>query len=335
MGNYTEWYAYDGVGNILEMRHHTASGGWRRCYQYAMDSNRLLSTSGPGELQGANDTCPTPYKAISIYSERYIYDLHGNMTEMPHLELMIWDCEDQLRATRKQAVEPQSGLGETTYYVYDVTGERVRKVTEHAARPGELARRKAERVYLDGYEIYLDYNGNGEDLKLRRATLHIMDEEQRIALVETKTHDDGLVIPESSSLTRYQMDNHLDSASLELDGGGDIISYEEYHPYGTAAYQAAKTRAKVSCKRYRYTGSERDEESGLYCNGIRLYVPWIARWTSCDPLVWEHIPLDLNAYAYAGNRPTRFVDKTGLAECDTSNVNVSRAIKQQNYQQTC
>ena len=42
---------YDGVGNILEMRHQTGSGGWRRCYQYAEDSNRLLSTSGPDEHQ--------------------------------------------------------------------------------------------------------------------------------------------------------------------------------------------------------------------------------------------------------------------------------------------
>jgi hypothetical protein len=37
-------------------------------------------------------------------------------------------------------------------------------------------------------------------------------------------------------------------------------------------------------KRYRYTGKERDEESGLYYHGARYYAPWLGRWTAIDPL---------------------------------------------------
>ncbi|MFL6820990.1 MAG: SpvB/TcaC N-terminal domain-containing protein, partial [Xanthobacteraceae bacterium] len=50
MGAYVEQYAYDAVGNILSMCHRgtdPASAGWQRCYQYALDSNRLLSTTNP------------------------------------------------------------------------------------------------------------------------------------------------------------------------------------------------------------------------------------------------------------------------------------------------
>ena len=43
-----------------------------------------------------------------------------------------------------------------------------------------------------------------------------------------------------------------------------IISYEEYYPYGSTSYQAGRSAAEVSLKRYRYTGMERDEETGLY-----------------------------------------------------------------------
>ncbi len=46
-----------------------------------------------------------------------------------------------------------------------------------------------ERVYLGGFEIYREYGGDGLEVTLERETLHIMDDKQRIALVETKTVD--------------------------------------------------------------------------------------------------------------------------------------------------
>ena len=49
-----------------------------------------------------------------------------------------------------------------------------------------------ERIYLGGFEIYREYNGDGTQPVLERETLHIMDDKQRIALVETRTKgDDG------------------------------------------------------------------------------------------------------------------------------------------------
>ena len=111
------------------------------------------------------------------------------MTRMPHLPLMQWDYRDQLQATAQQVVK-RDGTPETTYYVYDAGGQRVRKVTERQAAAGQTPTRKAERIYLGGFEIYREYNGSaGTTLALERETLHIMDDKQRIALVETKTTD--------------------------------------------------------------------------------------------------------------------------------------------------
>ena len=68
-----------------------------------------------------------------------------------------------------------------------------------------------------------------------------MDDKQRIALVETRTEgNDG----SPTQLVRYQFGNHLGSASLELDDAGQIISYEEYHPYGSTSYQAGRARRR-------------------------------------------------------------------------------------------
>ena len=69
---------------------------------------------------------------------------------------------------------------------------------------------------------------------------------------------------------------------LELDDQSNIITYEEYFPFGTTSYQAVASQTDLP-KRYRYTGKERDEENDLYYHGARYYAPWLGRWTACDP----------------------------------------------------
>jgi YD repeat-containing protein len=179
MGRYAERYVYDEVGNILEMRHRgsaPAHPGWKRCYQYAADSSRLLSTGGPRDAGDPGNACATHYAPDPVHPERYAYDAHGNRTAMPHLRELRWDFADRLQATVTQAVGP-GGTAETTWYVYDSTGQRVRKVTERA--PGQV---KDERIYPGGFEIY---RRHGAD-PLVRETLHVMDDTRRIALVETR-----------------------------------------------------------------------------------------------------------------------------------------------------
>src|SRR5205823_1314194 len=139
-----------------------------------------------------------------------------------------------------------------------------------------------ERLYLGGFELHRKYNGTGLTVTLERETLHITDDKQRIALVETRTIDTAGNDPAPQKLIRYELGNHLGSAIVELDDQAQVISYEEYYPYGSTAYQAARSQTETP-KRYRYTGKERDEESGLYYHGARYYAPWLGRWTSPDP----------------------------------------------------
>jgi RHS repeat-associated protein len=165
------------------------------------------------------------------------------------------------------------------FYVYDASGQRVRKVWEKA--PGLTE----ERIYLGGFEIFRRHTGpiGANSATLGRETLHVMDDKQRIALVETRTLDTAGTDQASRQLIRYQFGNYLGSSSLELDDRALIISYEEYAPYGNSTYQAVRSQTETA-KRYRYTGKERDEESGLYYLGARYYAAWLGRWTRCDPL---------------------------------------------------
>ena len=55
---------------------------------------------------------------------------------------------------------------------------------------------------------------------LERQTLHVMDDKQRIALIETQTIGNDGTGKSPVPAQRYQLANHLGSASLELDCSG-------------------------------------------------------------------------------------------------------------------
>jgi RHS repeat-associated protein len=299
MRPYTELYEYDGVGNILAMIHQAGNGSWTRHYQYATDSNRLLATSMPGD------------DPAGPYSGKYEYTFHGSMSRMPHLPTIAWDFAERMQSSTTQVVN--DGTPETTYYVYDASGQRVRKVTERQATANQTPSRMKERNYLGGFEVYREYSGDGVDITLERETLHIMDDKQRIALVETKTIDTQSSALSPQSLHRYQFGNHLGSASLEVDETAQSISYEEYHPYGTTSYRATNSTIEISVKRYRYAGKERDEETGHYYYGARYYVAWLGRWTSADP---SDLDDGVNLYRFNRNNPIRFFDPNGRGALD-------------------
>jgi RHS repeat-associated protein len=301
--NYAEFYEYDAVGNFEKLIHQAANGSWTRSYAYneasliepTKQSNRLSSTtvgSGPPET--------------------YPYDTHGNMMRLNHLPLMQWDYHDQLQTTVQQVIN--NGTPETTWYVYDASGQRVRKVTELAT--GQV---KDERIYLGSFEVYRRQGVNA----VVRETLHIMDDKQRIVLVETLVQGNEPGVPRQ--LIRYQFGNHLGSASLELDHQAQIISYEEYYPYGSTSYQAVRSQTEVP-KRYRYTGKERDEETGLlYCRA-RYLAAWLGRWTSSDP---QGLIDGLTLYSYARDNPVSAIDPNGTQTYYTPDPATLRNLLQQ------
>ncbi len=286
MRRYTQRYVYDVVGNILRMQHAADGGDWTRRYVYAEDGNRLLANSGP---EDAGDQ----------HSHTYGYDVHGNMTSMRHLSEVQWDFADRMQSA-------DLGGGGTAYFVYDAAGERVRKV-----RVNEGGGRSFERIYVGGFEVYRERVGG--TVRLERESVHVGDDVGRMCLLETQTVRDGEAVGEPQTVQRYQYGNHLGSAALELTEDREVISYEEYHPYGTSSYRAANSGVDVSERRYRYTGKERDEETGLGYHGARYYACWLGRWTASDPI---GLGDGVNRYAYVRGSPISLRDPSGTKGAD-------------------
>ena len=312
--NYTQQYQYDAVGNFITMRH--ASNGitlWTRHYAYAFDdqtqaaSNRLWRT-----WQGSD-----AWDGSKTDSVTYHYDTHGSMlnlnrTEPPPLDpndpwglAIRWDWRDMICSF--DAI----GGGMARYH-YGIDKHRTRKhITRNTSAGGTITE---DRIYLGGYELYRRRNPQGivvEEIE----SLHLFEGEQRLLLVDdvistNKPRPDGLTV-KPQTLFRYQYSNHLGSVGLELDHTAQIISYEEFHPYGTSAYRLMSSAVEAPPKRYRYTGMERDEESGLGYHSARMYFMGLTRWVSADPI---GLQAGVNLYAYVRCSPCAWTDPSGGIE---------------------
>ncbi len=300
---YTQRYEYDSVGNILQMEHKVpnTANGWTRNYDYAFNnpaqpaSNRLWRTW---------EHAPRWNDSGASNKVTYGYDTHGNMLNLANVapgQQLQWDHRDMIRSL-------DLGGGGVAHYQYDAGKQRTRKRIVNQNGLGGYW----ERIYLGGYERYRRYNGSNTAPVEEIESHHLFEGEQRVLMVDdvivtNRTHADGRNY-RTGPLYSYQYSNHLGSACLELDHEAAIISYEEYHPYGTSAYRAMTRDSEAPAKRYRYTGMERDEESGLSYHTARYYLSWLGRWGSCDP---AGLVDGLNIFTFTQDNPTSFIDRTG------------------------
>ncbi|KAF3937441.1 hypothetical protein ABW19_dt0208927 [Dactylella cylindrospora] len=280
MGRYIESYDYDLAGNIRLMKHEAGDGavisGWTREYFY----------KEPSIIEPGKECNRLSYCQISEKEDRYEYDPQGCITSMPGCLAMTWDYDNKLKSSSTQKVT--TGTPEATYYRYDYAGKRVRKVIDNFASTVGDVRKQKEVIYSDNCDILISYKGDGQTQKSQKITCHIVGN-NAIALVE-------------DSLVRYQM-----GGGLELDDAGNIVSYEEYSPYGSTTFMACGKNITAP-RKYRFASYERDYETGLYFCNARYYAAWLGRWMSPDPLG----TLDSNnLYQYCANDPVNFDDPNG------------------------
>jgi RHS repeat-associated protein len=105
---------------------------------------------------------------------------------------------------------------------------------------------------------------------------------------------------------------HLDAVGNVLavtDTAGVVIEQHDYLPFGDEWNPTPGDQPK------RFTGKERDPETGLDYFGARYYGSKIGRFTTVDPVyTWRENLVDpqrWNRYAYARNNPLRYVDPDG------------------------
>ena len=277
---YKERYEYDEAGNILTLNHtHFRAGGSAqgidRNFTFVANTNRLQKVT------------------FGTQPFDYAHDFAGNMTQEATSRHFEWDHADRMRVYRTQTDASEPSVH--AHYLYDAGGQRVKKLVRKQGGQVEVT------VYIDGIFEYQRIVRAGR--VEQNNTLHVMDSQSRIALVRVGTP----FANDTTPTVKYHLGDHLGSSNAVIDGSGNQVNREEFTPYGETSF------GSFSRKRYRFSGKERDEESGLAYFGIRYYGCWLGRWVNPDPagLVDGH-----NLFRYARNNPLRFNDPIGNAPND-------------------
>jgi RHS repeat-associated protein len=226
-----------------------------------------------------------PLSAPALTSNRltgFGYDAAGNMTSNGSASY-VYDDENRLIAA--------AGMS----YVYDGDGQRVEKCTE-GATPGTCASSATGTFYFlqagGGTLAESDLGGNWT------ATYGLVRGQiaSRVDLPAKVVH--------------YYFHDHLNSTNVITDNLGDVTEEEDFYPYGGEIVITSG-----DSNRHKFTGKERDSESGLDDFGERYYGSAFGRFLNIDPQSTDakrqKDPQQLNMYGYARNNPLTYTDDGG------------------------
>jgi RHS repeat-associated protein len=112
----------------------------------------------------------------------------------------------------------------------------------------------------------------------------------------------------------YYFSDHLKTTNIVTDAQGNIKTESDFYPWGGELQFLAN-----DSNHYKFTGKERDSESGLDYFGARYYSNGLGRFITPD---WNAVPVpvpyadlgdpqSLNQYTYVRNVPTSRVDADG------------------------
>jgi insecticidal toxin complex protein TccC len=288
MAPYKQTFIYDPAGNLLNLTHE-GSTGYTQSMAIAPLSNRSLLKPKDGEPD------------FSAY-----FDENGNATRLfPAGQIMRWNVRNQLAEVVQ--VEREVEESDAEQYRYDSEGQRVRKTLTRKVKSGMSS---SEVRYLDGLEIHIEGSQDKSyiiTVTAGHSSIRIVREEQGSGLID------------QTELTRYCINDHLGSCSLEVDEVGDLLSQEGYYPFGGTAWWAARNETYAKYKTIRYSGKERDA-TGLYYYGYRYYAPWLMRWISPDP---DDDIDGVNLFLFTRNNPICRIDNDGR-KSEKPDIKISR-----------
>lgn len=280
--NYAEKYSYDRAGNLIKLSHNGASQYTTNVY--------VDKRSNRGIWQQGEDI---PDIAAS-------FDRAGNQQALFPGRPLEWDTRNQL--SRVHMVVREGGDNDWEGYLYDSSGMRIVK---RSTRKTQTTTQTDTTLYLPGLELRIRQTGDRITEALQVITVDEGAGQVRVLHWEDGTEPGGI----ANDQYRYSLNDHLSSSLLEVDGQGQIMSKEEFYPYGGTALWTARSEVEASYKTIRYSGKERDA-TGLYYYGHRYYMPWLGRWLNPDPAGMVD---GLNLYRMVRNNPIGLMDPNGNA----------------------
>jgi RHS repeat-associated protein len=212
----------------------------------------------------------------------YSYDAAGNMTQDNNGISYAYDPENRISST-------STGFR----YAYDADGNRVQKTNGNVTpATGTLYWYMSSGIVAES------------DLSGTLQSEYVFFGGERVARKDFP-----------GNAVSYYFSDHLKTASVTSDATGSSIKSEsDYYPWG-----GELRFANSDSNHYKFTGKERDAETGLDYFGARHYSNGLARFITPDwsstpvPVPYADLtdPQSLNQYGYVRNLPTSRIDIDG------------------------
>ena len=285
----SESFTYDSLNRIATGQS-TNSSNWGESF----------TTDAWGNMTAIGSVNGKPHEGLSTSANSnnqligFGYDAAGNMTSNGSASY-VYDAENRLVWT--------SGYR----YIYDGDGERVEKCAVASATTACPTSGSTGTLYWRGVGSdplsETDLSGNVQNT-------YIFFNGQRVARSD------------SAGAVHYYFSDHLGSHGVVENATGTVCEQDiDYYPYGGEQNDYCQN----ATQHYKFTGKERDSESGLDNFDFRYYGSSIGRFMKPDdPFYWNQSdPQSLNLYAYVRNSPTTLTDPDGnnYRVCDANGQN--------------
>jgi RHS repeat-associated protein len=255
---------------------------WGNSYGYDAWGNLKQKTVTKCSAENLNVAASAINQLHTTSGADYTYDAAGNMTYDATLGVnYTFDPENRINGAAGYS------------YVYDSDGNRVEKTTGGSSPTGTIYWYMSVGIVAES------------DLTGSLKSEYVFFGGQRIA---RRGFPGGAV--------SYYFSDRLKSASVITDSAGNIKVDTDYYPWG-GEVQFVNTDAN----HYKFTGKERDTETGLDYFGARYYGNWYGRFLTPDwspgpaAVPYAHLenPQTLNLYSYVDNNPINGIDSDGHA----------------------
>ncbi|AEX52581.1 hypothetical protein GRAQ_01784 [Rahnella aquatilis CIP 78.65 = ATCC 33071] len=279
-------YTYDAAGNMTQFSH-LSEQNFTQQTVIATNNNRALLQTGDVKPEDVDDS----------------FDATGNILMLQPGQPMIWDQRNELQQI---TLVQRSNENDSDWERYYYAGGHQRIAKKAQLNSGQNTQ---QVLYLPGMEIRC--TRAGENVSEQIVTVNISAGSAQLRVLVWETGGDTSI---TSPQWRYSLGNLIRSQNIELDEAGNVLTIEEYFPFGGTAVWAGNS-SEVKYKYVRYSGKELDR-SGLYYYGLRYYMPWCCRWVSADP---GGIADGLNLYCMVHNNPVSYHDIGGMISDEAKN----------------
>jgi RHS repeat-associated protein len=246
--------------------------------------------------------------------QQFGYDRYGNRTS---LSQTLNGQSLAMTSTTLPAVDASTNRFDDENYEYDAAGNLIRDAMgRQFIFNGDNKQTKVQDSQDNTIGEY-SYDGNGKRVK------KITDTETTIFVYDGlgKLIGEYSTASASSPTISYTATDSIGSPRVITDQQGQVVSRRDFMPFGEelpseSTYRTgARKYGQVDGVRQKFTGYQRDNETGIDFAEARYYYNNHGRFTAVDPLTASgksSDPQTFNRYVYVLNNPERLKDPTGL-----------------------